>query len=159
VPAGYRFRTGVWAASSTAILVGILLALLAAHAFSWLAGFWLSGLGLYFIGLVSLAFSTSRSVRRLLATVASAVVLEVATVAVAAQWSYERFGDRLEATEWVVVSAFFLGFLGWLLLVVPLVVALHPFFRSSVLGSPVLWSRRLYTGADEDAAAEDFGIY
>jgi hypothetical protein len=111
--------------------------------------------------LVALAATRRPTVRRLLLASVAAAVVYVAVGSVLSVLDDVGFdlAGWGEAVMWgFVVKAFLLGTF-WIALLAPVLLGVLPMFRRSLVGRPVMWTNPRYTAADDDAAAEDFGIY
>lgn len=127
-------------------------------------GWWVAdGLAGGVLSLIGL--SKAPSVRRLLiAGVASFLVYVVvgsALTSIDAIGSYDTnvAGSGWgEAFYWSVLMSIVLAGNGWAAFIAPVALDLLP-FRRWLVGAPVVWVVHRYGPADDDAAAEDFGIY
>jgi hypothetical protein len=132
----------------------------------WPEPAWWTAAAVYGVLLAALAASRRPTVRRfLLACVAAAVVYVVTGSALSTLDFLGTADPDVAGSGWAdaVVGVALVRTLlwgnTWVALLAPGLLGFVPVFRRAVVGVPLMWSNRPYTAADDDAAAEDFGIY
>ncbi|GAA4755253.1 hypothetical protein GCM10025783_30540 [Amnibacterium soli] len=130
---------------------------------SW--GWWVAA-AVYAIALAAGLPRRDVSARRFLLTTVNAAVLYLAAGSLLTTLDAVGTEDLrvagsgwVEAAEGTAVYAVLIYGNGLIAFVVPLLLGLVRPLRSATIGQPARWTAPRYSAADDDAAAEDSGIY